>query len=688
MLIFIGGLSCLLPTVAGATSLERAEKLFGEKKYDEAAKLFDSALQNAFITSKDKAYAQCRRGLILSLQGGFNQAREQLEPAVQSGSLSAELASTCSYALLQIYVLKNENQKAMDLIDQMGQPSFAPIYQARLWALGSDVAQRVGDTRKEVIFLERLVRVMQSLGIDRVELRILSSRVITLAEVLQRLGRPAPPAGPGSPASATANTEAKEISAKQASEGRQSLFQRLSLYMSKTIQMSERGRWQSAHKRWTLLEQKNLGGMIRRLSGFSPPLEAVAQRFAALQKFPADAIRVGLIVPDEFQLTSVSHQILRSASAFLASPASNGVQIETFVRAVRPDAGAVEKATLDLILQDHVHVIIGPVSAALTLGALRAIELFGVPLFALGPVSDAPGLRSPFVVRMGVLAESQSQELVRHGKEQGLRNVSIMAPNDAYGVEMARSFSRVAKQEELPIENVTFYQAGSEVFNEAVQHALGPQDPSVREEEYQALIRELKKSAREEKRKFDPSEVKLPALVRFDALFLPDSLQNARVISSTFAFHDAPSIRYLGDFQWANGDRRPSIADEFLNGSRIPVPAEGKYLNHLLVNLGITDPQYKLDIERQVFDALILIRQGHYLAKGLAGEELMRALKIKNWTVQGASQISGISDSGEPLTRFQLRSYARGALSTHLPDWKSGLTETSPTARETHSSQD
>jgi tetratricopeptide (TPR) repeat protein len=652
------------PAAPSASSpIERAEQLFAGGKYEESLALFDEILKNAFITQRDRAYALCRKGLILSLRRGFSESQAYLEQSLSSGGLSEDHQSTCTYALLQLYVLKGNDEGALQLIESLGRPSFAPIYQARVWALGAETARRRGDTAREVVYLERLLRIMETRGIRNVALKILGKRVVSFDEVRSRLGRDEGTAGGAAAASA------------QRAGVQRSRFENLVLFMRKTLDATQTGQWTTGEQRWKVLVDRDLAGTLQRISGFTPELARMVERMAALRAEQPSRLRVGILVPSELELAGVSHRILRAASAFLASPASNGVQIQPIVRGAPADAGAIEQAVLKLVSQDLVHVIIGPVSSALTIGAIKAAEMFGVPVFALGPVADSPALRSDFLVRMGILAESQTTALVDHLQQSRLRNAAIMAPNDAYGVEMARSFSRIAAKKSFPVEKVTFYDVNTDVFAEAVSHALGPQDAETRRDEYAAAARELRKRAFEQKRKFDPSEIKLPALVRFDALFLPDSLRKARVISSTFAFQDARHIRFLGDKQWAEGDRRRSIADEFLNGSRVPYPVDGRYLNHLLLNLEVRDPQFQLDIERQVFDALILTRQAHYLAGGVNGHVMARRLRNTDWKVEGTTHISGVTALGEPLTQYTLRAYSNGALVMDLPDWTSDRKE-------------
>ncbi len=718
-----------LATSGGQLSLQRAEEAFKTARYDEALALFGSALKNPFITPRDRAHALCRKGLIGSIRNGFSEAQENLEQSIKPKLLPVEDQSTCSFALLQIYVGRGMNSEAVTLVGGMGAPALNPQYQARVWAFAAESARKIADTKNEVIYLQRLRQTMESKGIKEVPLKILGHRVVSLAEVNKRLGTDAqetqttPEAPPQSPSPAPASkpdetapsaaamktaqltqvaaqspatlsaplaasspaplptpvpatslaagvTPVAETTSPVQSNDR---YQKLATFINTTLRQTELGDWNGAKQRWSLLSERNLVGPLQLVSGFSPNVPAILARLESIRTSEIRNLRIGILVPSDPEFSTVSFRVLRAASAFLSSPGSNGIPIEIFVRSAAADPGAVEGAAMNLILSDRVHAIIGPISSALTLGAVAAVRPFGVPLFALGPVSDTATLSSPYLVRMGVQARSQSMVLVPHLKEQGLTNFAILAPNDAYGLEMTRAMSTVAAEQNLPVERTTYYDSESDVFKDGVEAALGSQDKAARKEEFEAAAEELRKQALLEKRKFDPAEVKLPPIIRFDALFVPDSLRRARVIASTFAFLDAKNLRFVGDRQWSEGDNRRSIADDFLNGARAPVATPGKYLGHLVLNLGGIPENPRaaigMDLERQVFDAFLLARQGHFLAGGLNGNLMVRGLKEKTWNLEGTTLISGISPSGEPLTKFELKAFINGGLTADVPPW-------------------
>lgn len=711
---------------AQLSPLESAEEHFGKGRYEQATEKFNEIIKNPFASPRDLALSRCRVGIIDSIKGGFAESRKNLEQAMNSGALAKNHQSLCFYALLQIYVLQNNNTEAKELVLKVGEPSFTPVYLARIWALAAEVGRRLQDGRFEVVHLQKLLSVMEKSKIAAVDLKILGDRKIMAAEVRSRLGLdskdPSPSAHASSPAlaqSSVQNQNQSGSSPRGSAQGYRSSPQAThpspnaagagslhagnshnsSKVMANATTPSSPGATvampssSGAHQPIGVgvageLAQKltagDLNGALALLQnvrasvgvqqpsipGLGIPFDKVLARVQTLIEDKPRSMRVGLLVPVGAPYTRFQHRILKSVAAFANSSAVQDVHFSFHVRSMLGDAGSAEESALQLLLDDKVHVIIGPISSPQTLGALGAAHLFGVPVFALGPVTFAPELASPLLVRMGMLAKSQSLALVEHlQSDLHMKNAAILAPNDAYGAEMASAFSQVAQEKKFPIEQVRFYDVNQQVFQDTVQAVLGPQDNESRRDEFKVLATELRKKAEAEKRKFDPNEVKLQAKITFDALFIPESLSKVKFISSTFAFHDARSIHYLGDRTWADGVGKASIADQFLNGSRVPLLATGSFLSHLRSDLGQFEGA--LDLERQAFDALIFVRQGQYRVAGNNSGKIAQAMHATDWNAEGTAFYGKVDALGEPLTRMNLVNYKNGRLTPELMSWQS-----------------
>lgn len=674
--IFVAALLVQLPLVSLAqlSPVESAENQFVKGKYDEAQSGFQAILNNPFATPRDIALSQCRLGIILSIKNKNTEARNYLLSSVNSASLPKNISHLCHYALLQLHVLASANKEALQLIDQMGEPTFAPMYVARIWAIAAEVANRLKDNRFEAVYLQKLLGVMERSNISEVEIKILNNKKVTQSEVKKRLGvevasNPTPPSATPKPQnSANLNLAANQAQQPQ-SEATMPTARADQSFAGKLMDRMREGDYETA---FVLLKEfrSQTGDTALPLGNFGIAItaEQLERRVKRLLADKAREMRIGIVLPAGSVYTRFNHKILKAVSAFQNSVAAEGVLFSFFVRTAKPEAGATDEATMSLILDDHVHTLIGPVSSVQTMGVVPLANLFSVPVFSLGPVVSAPETTSEALIRMGILAKSQALVLVEQlAADPMTKNAAVLAPDDAYGFEMTSAFSKVAESRGYPVTQRSYYDASTSVFKPVVEAMLEPTNTEERKAEFDALAAELKKKAETEKRKFDPSEVKLPPKILFDALFVPDSLAKARFIGSTFAFFDAKSVRFVGDKQWHDGAGKPSLTDEFLYAARVPGLVRGEFLNFLQNELAEGS---KIDLERQVFDSLILIRQAQYKASGNNGRKMLAEMRKPEFTVSATTQYGAIDETGEPIAKVEVGSFKSGKILPQIIPWK------------------
>ncbi len=659
---------------SGSDAASQAEHLFQTRNFDTAFDKFKAIQADPYASPADLALARCRLGIIYSIRDDQRQARSQLELALSSNALNESVSPLCYYALVQIYVIDKSYAEARSLMQRYPDPVFPVQYKSRVFALGVEVARQLRDLEFEVSQLERLLRVMERGEIDSVDLKILGDWKITVAQVKQRLGDARKPPAQPTPAptqppvvteatpkptnnSSTVKDQTAEVPASQtppsASSG--SAFVRDGLT---ALRAFREGRLEAAARELAEVKttQSSQPQWVSKLQ-----IDQLRERAESLAKDDPRHMRFGVILPrGSGMFMRLQLRALKGISAFLNSRAAKDVEYQVYVKTVANDAGASERAALELILNDKVHAIIGPFHGAQVVGAAAAASFFGVPLYALGPVTSAQEYDPNFIVRMGTLAQSQARAQVQFLKRNNRKTVAIMSPADGYGVEMAKAFEAACKSEGLQIQRVEFVDEFAEIFQEPVKSLLGPQDGKSRGPEYWKLVAEARKKAAQEKRKFDPSSIKAPAVVPFNALFVPDSLDRVRLIANTFAFFDARTIRFLGDRTWQEAGGRQSVADQFLNGARVPVPKSGSFLPFLRRELSAGESV--LDIERQAFDSLLLARTAHYKSGGNNPAKLVLAMQEKDFAADGASKYGPLEESGEPQIQFEISQYYNGSV--------------------------
>ena len=657
-------------------NVNQGEHLFQTRNFDAAFDKFKSVQSDPYASPSDLALSRCRMGIIYSIRDDQKQARSYLELSLSSNTLSESVSPLCFYALLQIYVLDKSYTEARALMQRYPNPVFPSQYKARVYALGIEVGKQLKDLEFELIQLERLSRLMERSQIESVDLKILGEWKITQQQVKQRLGEarkpisdstPAPPAS-SAPEQSPVISEATPKPSENSSSVKETSP---SSGSTKPESQSSSAAGRDALSPLRSFREGRLEAAVRELSELAGaksgqvqwssqlPYELMRERAESLTKDDPRHMRMGVILPrGSGMFARLQLRALKGIAAFLNSRAARGVDYQVFVKTVANDSGASESAAIDLILKDKVHAIVGPFHGAQVVGAAAAASFFGVPLYALGPVTSSQEYDPSFVVRMGTLAQSQARAQVQLLKRQNRKTVAVLSPADGYGVEMVKAFEAACKSEGLQVQRVEYIDEFSEIFQEPVKSLLGPQDGKNRGPEYWKIVAEARKKAAQEKRKFDPSAIKAPAFVPFNALFVPDSLERVRLIANTFAFFDARTIRFLGDRTWQEAGGRQSVADQFLNGARVPVPKSGSFLAYLRRELSAGESV--LDIERQAFDSLLLARTAQYKSAGNNPARLAAALQDKEFSADGASKYGSVDESGEPLIQFEISQYHNG----------------------------
>jgi len=673
---------------AASEATDQAEHLFQLRNFDEAFDKFKAIQSDPMAASADLALARCRLGIIYSIRDDQKQARSHLELALSSSSLPSTISPLCFYALVQIYVMDRSYAEARDLLKRYSDPVFPATYKARVYGLGSEVGRQLKDSQFEVTQLEKLAKVMDVAGISKVELKILGDWSLSRDDVKQRIGenlkakakakaeaaaalqaaaaQVATPM-PSQPAEAVEKAREDQPPPAAVLGENQSMPNSVSSHSAGASSANEQDpvavfrNFRIGNLQAVITELRNVNASSLVRLNQQLPVDLIRERVDTLLKDDPRHMRVGLVLPlGSGVFSRLQLRALKGLAAFLNSRAANGVDYQVFVKTVANDSGASEIATMDLILKEKVHAIIGPFQGGQVIGAASVAAFFGVPLFALGPVTLAQELDANYIVRMGTLAQSQARAQVSYLKQQNRKTVSIMSPADGYGVEMSKAFEAVCKSEGFQIERVEFVDELSDLFQEPVKSLLGPQDGKHRGPEYAKIVAEARKKAAQEKRKFDPSSIKAPAHVPFTALFVPDSLDRVRLIANTFAFYEARSVRYLGDRTWQEAGGRQSIADQFLNGARVPVQRSGSFLSYLRRELSAGESV--LDIERQAFDSLLLSRTAQYKAGGNNPAKLAGVLQSPDFTADGASKYGPIDATGEPAIEFEISQYFNGSV--------------------------
>ena len=190
----------------------------------------------------------------------------------------------------------------------------------------------------------------------------------------------------------------------------------------------------------------------------------------------------------------------------------------------------IEKAVRELILEDHIIALVGPILGQRAKETAQLAERYRVPMIALSPEESLPQIGS-YVFQDCLTKSAQVKALLDWAMGQaGLERFAVLYPDDKYGSEFAHLFAQQVEERAGELVKSFPYPAEATDIGEVIIQLLPEQ------------WRELKAEHPEE------AEEKEPEL-EFDALFIPDSWDKIALIVPQLLFHQV-SAQFLGTSGW------------------------------------------------------------------------------------------------------------------------------------------
>jgi ABC-type branched-subunit amino acid transport system substrate-binding protein len=157
-------------------------------------------------------------------------------------------------------------------------------------------------------------------------------------------------------------------------------------------------------------------------------------------------------------------------------------QIELVVRDTGGDSVDAVKAARELIQQEGVMAILGPVTGSETAAVAALANQEKVPILCPAASRDGLSTLGPYVFRNSMTNEIQGRALARYAVEKmGLKQFAIVGPQDSYGEVLADSFRKQAESMGATITASTTYPPNATDFRQALT-ALGGRNPSLDKE--------------------------------------------------------------------------------------------------------------------------------------------------------------------------------------------------------------
>lgn len=243
---------------------------------------------------------------------------------------------------------------------------------------------------------------------------------------------------------------------------------------------------------------------------------------------PWNVTKVGVILPLSGQLAPAGKQIQAGLEQALSDRNST---LELVFVDSQAQAETALTALDQLILEDGVSMVIGPLLKEVTLAVAEVAQAAEVPMVSF---SQSEGIteKGEWTFRGGLTKGQQIHSLLAHVMDVlSLERFAILAPDNAYGHSAAAEFEAQVSERQGEIAKAVFYDPLATDIRSAAQE-LGQKLDETRQKELYFLRKDAKKQGK------DPHKVVLPPIVDFDAIFVPDGINRVPMVASALAYEE------------------------------------------------------------------------------------------------------------------------------------------------------
>ena len=258
---------------------------------------------------------------------------------------------------------------------------------------------------------------------------------------------------------------------------------------------------------------------------------------------------IGVVVPMSGKFARYGEKVMAGVNTALGRSAnSSGFNIH--VKDNQNNALLAKNKIQELVLKNHVSVIIGGLFPSLAKAEYLEARKYGVMYIALSQVYLPRSEKSHLLLEVQGSVESQVESMTKPNVlDKFGRRVAILYPESDAGKSYMSEMWSLFSLNKLELTNIYSFTPGIEDYREHVKAILGLKYPREREEEYK-IWKEIKDANKSNVRVVNV----LPPVVDFDWVFLPTLPTEAIQILPTFSFFDAKNISFIGGPSWINNN--------------------------------------------------------------------------------------------------------------------------------------
>jgi len=299
-----------------------------------------------------------------------------------------------------------------------------------------------------------------------------------------------------------------------------------------------------------------------------------------------DMTAVGCVLPLSGRYQAYGDRVLRGLVMAAQDFKNNGGDIQLIIKDSGGDPGLAVAAVRDLVLDNKVAAIIGPLSRVAAEAAAEEAQKLWVPIITLTQKEGVSDIGN-YVFRYFLSNEEQTRALVEYAV-LGLdyKRFAILYPNDSYGTRLMNLFWDELEGLGAEVRGIESYDPSQTDFADQIKKLVGlyyprPEgeatDLTKGEKAAETSLAGLNGDTPE-----DQKEEETP-IVDFDAIFIPDGYSQVGLIAPQLAYHDVTGVKLLGTNLW-NSQKLVEMAapylqdavfvDGFFSGSGLPLTSQ------------------------------------------------------------------------------------------------------------------
>lgn len=350
------------------------------------------------------------------------------------------------------------------------------------------------------------------------------------------------------------------------------------------------------------------------------------------QRMSVNANTIGCILPLSGKFAVYGKKLLNGVQ--LAAGIIGGINL--VIKDSKGDPEEASKAVEELVDQDKVIAIVGPLISSVAEKAAETAQRRGVPMMALSKRAGIPET-GDYIFRNFLTNAQQTRTLANHAvKELGIKRFAILYPKDSYGEELMNLFWNDVTLLGGEVVGIEGYNPDQYDFGIEIKKLIGMDGVDKKKE-----------------KKKEPSKRIWP-VIDFEAIFIPDGYEKVGLMSSQLVYNDIDEIQLLGTNSW-HSTKLIDIGTKYVDGARF---VSGFYLDSTRASTTEFSKEFEESFEEQpgimeamAYDATRMITEAIRGLKAKSRVEMRDALlSIEGFN--GTTGKTSVSETGDVEKRL------------------------------------